>query len=150
MLFGVSAGCDTPRAGVASASASSVAASASSSAGTPRPSRSSDSEADVTLRRERAAAFVTFYESFVKAVAENTEDCDKMGAALEAFTADENNVKKLASIDEDAADDPRLAGEVDKLTGAIDAKYPRFDEGVQKCATNAKVREAMKKIALAP
>ncbi len=93
---------------------------------------------------------MSFYESFVKAVAENADDCEKMGAALKAFTASDENVKKLASIDEDAADDPLLAGEVDKLTNAVDQKYPRFDEAVKGCEKNQDVRDALKKIALAP
>ncbi len=144
--FGV-AGCDTPRAGgTTSASASAVASQTPSA----KPAKSGESDADVAARRERAAAFVTFYETFVRAVADNAEDCDKMGAALEAFTADDQNVKKLSSIDEDAANDPRLATEVDKLTNGIDEKYPGFDEAVKKCGTNAAVRAAMKKIALAP
>ena len=139
------AGCDTPRVGGSTASASASAAPVASQARTAKTAT-----VDVELRRTRAAAFVSFYESFVKSVAENADDCEKMGAALKAFTASDENVKKLTSIDEDAADDPLLAGEVDKLTNAIDEKYPRFDEAVKNCGTNQDVREAMKKIALAP
>lgn len=123
-----------------SGSASALATSKSA-----KPSDSADA-----LRGERAAAFVTFYESFVRAVADNADDCDAMGAALTKFTDDEANVKRLAGIDEDAADDPRLATEVDKLTNAVDQKYPRFDDGLAKCGKNEAVRAAMKKIALAP
>lgn len=116
-----------------------------SSAASSKPSASASASAP---KDEEAARLAAFYESFVKAVSENVDDCDRMAKALEAAGSDDARVKAFAGLQ--TRDDPKLAALLDPLIQQVDARHPKFEAGIQACGKVPAVRDAMKKFAVAP
>jgi hypothetical protein len=117
---------------------------AASSAGSAKPSASGSAAAS---KEEEATRLAAFYESFVKAIDENVGDCDRMAKALEAAGSDDARVKAFAGLQ--TRDDPKLAALLDPLIQQVDARYPKFEAGIQACGKAPAVRDAMKKFAIA-
>jgi hypothetical protein len=113
-------------------------------AGSSKPSASASAS---SAKEEEAARLAAFYESFVRAIAENVDDCDRMAKALESAGSDDARVKAFAGLQ--TRDDPKLAALLDPLIQQVDARHPKFEAGIRACGKTPAVRDAMKKFALA-
>lgn len=140
-----SVACDPPASTASSASPASTGTARSTATTPTETAKPAERAAPKTLTEEDAVALT---EKMADVFADNASDCDKMAVSVEKFFTDNTDAfKQIKAMDEKQTKEQKKAFE-EKYKERNTALMKKMEPAVAKCATNAKVQEAMKKMPL--